>query len=75
MPPAIRASSAGVAAAVRRGAAATNAPLFCATANAAAISGTLPSFTRLCTLPTRSKEIQPTKLATIVKKTAPPIPR
>ena len=64
-----------VAAVVSRGAAATRLLADCATPNAATISGTLPSFTRRCTLATRSKKNQPTRLAPTVSATAPPIPR
>ena len=69
------ANSSGVEAAVRFGAAATRTPVSRATPNDAASSGTLPSFTRLWTVPTRSKENHPTRLAASVSTTAPPTAR
>ena len=74
MPSATLSISDGVAAAISRVPAATSVPLYLATPNAAASSGTVPSLTLLCTSPTRSKEYQPTKLAAMVSSTAPPMP-
>ena len=69
------ASSSGVAAAARFGAAATNWLLYSATPKASSSSGRLPSFTRAWALPTWSKENQPTRLAATVSRTAPPMPK
>ena len=64
----------GVSAATKRGAAAARVPLCWATAKAVAISGTARSFTCLWASPTWSKENQATKLATMVRATAVPMP-
>ena len=69
------ASSSGVAAAARFGAAATSVLLYSATPKASSSSGMLPSLTRACALPTLLNENQPTRLAATVRRTALPIPR